>query len=124
MGDVAYTQELYAVKIIECSSGKVPAALAVELNEKLINWLVSKPRWVNFINIIAAWRETQPISDKFCIIMDWQGNTLSYCLKMGFRFMGTPWFKIMCGIANGMCQPHLNSLVHGDLKPSNSLSRH
>lgn len=117
-------QDVYAVKVIDCPAEDIPAALAVQLDENLIHSLVGKPPWVNFVDIKSAWKETQNITHKFCIIMDWKGNTLSYCLSMGFRFSGPPWFDIMRGIANGLTQPHLNFVVHGDLKPSNGFSHH
>ena len=94
--------------------------LAVDLDDDLIKWLLGK-QWPNFINLYDAWTESA-VAEKLYIQMDWAGQTIRDLLLLGWKFAGPHWFDIMRGIANGLSQAHQFSLVHGDLKMSNSSS--
>jgi serine/threonine protein kinase len=94
--------------------------LSVDLDEDLIKWLVTK-QWPNFINMHDTWKETT-ITEKLYIRMDWAGQTIRDLLPLGWKFIGPHWLDVMRGIANGLSQAHQYSIVHGDLKPSNSPS--
>jgi serine/threonine protein kinase len=47
---------------------------------------------------------------------------LNVLINNGTKYDDLPWFEIMRGIANGINQAHIHGIIHGDLKPSNSLS--
>ena len=96
----------------------VPSELTVNVDESTVQQLTER-HWDNVVKVYRLWKEPPRDPEKLCILMDWQGDPLSFCLSKGFRWSGPPWYDIMRGIANGIGQAHLNSFVHGDLKPSN-----
>lgn len=77
----------------------------------------------NLIKVYEMWDETQvSIATRLCVLMDWTGTSLQALISCGTKYEGLAWYEIMRGIANGVSQAHTYRIVHGDLKPSNSLS--
>ena len=109
------SQTDFAVKVIILPSPS-PSGILVDIDEALINWRLGK-RLPNVISLYDSWKE-QP--ERLCIRRQWTGTSLQDCLRLGWRFSGQRWLELMSGIANGLGQAHRSTMLHGDLKPSNS----
>jgi serine/threonine protein kinase len=112
---------LYAVKIIKRASDDT-SELLVDVDDEAINWRRHKDM-PNVIKTYDIWDDTHAsLATRLCVRIDWIGCSLHVLISNGTRYYGPPWFEIMRGIANGINQAHMHGIIHGDLKPSNSLS--
>jgi serine/threonine protein kinase len=113
---------LFAVKTIKLASDDT-AELLVDVDDKAINWRRNNKEMPNLMKLHEIWEDTQiSIATRLCVGMDWMGASLNVLINNGTKYDDLPWFEIMRGIANGIHQAHINGIIHGDLKPSNSLS--
>ena len=94
--------------------------IEVDVDRALITNLQTNGPWPNVITIHDAWEEKEGQYERLFIRMDLKGATLAECLQKGWRFAGAYWFDVMTGIVNGLLQPGLENITHGDLKPANS----
>jgi serine/threonine protein kinase len=103
---------------VTCASDN-PGGLCVDLDETVFEKLVQRPL-PNVVRIRETWKE-QILAEKFCIRMDYIGNTLKALLEQGNTYVGLFWFDIMAPLANGLLQAHQCDIIHGDLRPQNGI---